>query len=159
MKPQTLKGLCSLKLSIKMMPQYHFLASTALSAAVFYFAKSPGAAILCFLSGFAIDADHLLDFGLYRKKITIDGEIFQHFFEKWGKICIFLHSFELLIPIALTGLLNPQIAILSLALALGLISHLMLDFLSYELHPLSHFLAYRIAVKFELHRICGEKES
>ena len=138
------------------MPQYHFLASIVLAAIVFHFTKSPEASFFCFASGFILDADHVIDFWLYRKKITIDREIFQHFHGRFGRIYLFLHSFELAALTVILGLLNPQNMILFAALALGLISHLVMDFISYDLHSLSYFLTYRILKRFDIRYICSE---
>lgn len=137
------------------MPHYHFVVSAFLAVVVFHFTKSLQASLLCFIAGFAIDVDHVIDFWLYRRKITIDKEIFQHFHGRFGKIYVFLHSIELLVPIVLLGSMNSHAMVLSAALALGFISHLLLDFLSYDLHPLSYFLTYRILKKFDIKYICS----
>ncbi len=140
------------------MPQYHFIASIIFATILFHFTKSPEAAFFFFISGFALDADHLVDFWLYRKKITIDREIFQHFHGRFGRIYLFLHSFELVALIITLSFLNLQNMILFAALALGLIFHLALDFVSYDLHPLSYFLTYRIFRRFDIKCICRSAE-
>jgi len=141
-----------------MMPQYHLLASTIIATALLILTKSPTASLLCLLTGFLLDTDHLIDYWLYKKKITLDKGILQGFYEKWNKIPIIFHSIELLIPITLLSLLYPSLSTILLGTAIGLTSHLILDFTNYELHPLSYFLTYRIIKKFDKKYICTKHE-
>jgi hypothetical protein len=64
-----------------MMPQYHVLVSTLISATFLFFACSLLAVLLCLLDVSLIDADHLLDFWMYNGRATITGEIFTNFYE------------------------------------------------------------------------------
>jgi len=140
-----------------MMPQYHLIASLTLSVCFYQTTKSTPSALLCLLSGIIPDADHIIDFWLYERRITFSKEIFQGFYEKWGKIPVLLHSIELLIPIwALAYALNTYIY--SAAITIGILTHLLMDFLSYERRPLSYFLSYRIAKNFDRKFICAEEE-
>jgi len=126
-----------------MMPQYHFIISLFLAFILFYFFGSPLASLLCFLSGFLLDMDHLLDFWIYKRKITFSKEIFQEFYKNWDKEVVLLHSVELIIPLWIFAYLT-RYYLLSFAITIGFISHLILDFLSYELQPFSYFLSYRL---------------
>lgn len=141
-----------------MMPKYHFAASVVLGGIFFYLTGSLQASMLCFLSGILLDADHLVDFWIYKGRITFSKEIYQHFYEKFGRVPVLLHSVELLVPIWLLGYLDNSYLI-SLAISIGVLSHLVSDFLSYELHPLSYSLIYRISKKFDADYICTRKLS
>ena len=141
-----------------MMPQYHLLASTIIATALLILTKSPTASLLCLLTGFLLDTDHLIDYWLYKKKITLDKGILQGFYEKWNKIPVLLHSIELLIPLWIYALIK-NTYLIPLAITIGTTSHLALDLASYELHPLSYFLTYRIAKKFEKKYICRNSEN
>jgi len=142
-----------------MMPQYHFTVSVTISLTFFIYTKSPTASLLCFLAGFMLDADHLIDFWMYKRKLTLSREIFQGFYEKWDKVPVLLHSIELLILIALLALLFPSVSLPLLGIAVGFISHLILDFMSYELHPLSYFLIYRVTKRFDKRYICAKHKT
>jgi len=139
-----------------MMPQYHFIISVVVSLIFFVFTRSPTASLLCFLAGFMLDADHLIDFWLYKGRLTLSREILQGFYEKWDKVPVLFHSIEFLIPVALLGFLFPSLSLLLLGIATGFLSHLILDFMSYELHPLSYFLTYRVIKRFDKRYICVE---
>jgi len=71
-----------------MMPQYHFISSLILALIIFYFTSSLHASLFCFLAGFMIDIDHLIDYWLYKRRIVISRELFQEFYKKWDKIPI-----------------------------------------------------------------------
>jgi len=136
------------------MPQYHFAASLILSLILFYFTGSLPASLFCLLSGFLLDLDHIFDFWLYKRRITFSSEIFQEFYKNWGKVPVLLHSLELIILLWLFTYsynLNP---LFSIAMTIGFVSHLALDFLSYELQPLSYFLSYRAVKNFDIQFIC-----
>jgi len=138
------------------MPQYHFIASVILALIYFVLTKSLEGAILCFIFGFFVDVDHLIDFWIYKKRITISKEIFEHFYEKFGKVYVLIHSLEFVFLLILFGFLFPNLSGYLFGASVGLLSHLMLDFVSYELHPLSYFLIYRITVKFDKKYICAK---
>lgn len=140
-----------------MMPQYHLVISLILATILFLITNSLSASTACLISGILLDADHILDYWLYKKKIAIDKEILQGFYEKWNKIPILLHSIELLIPIWIYAYIRNSY-IIPLAITFGITSHLALDLASYELHPLSYFLTYRIIARFDKRYICTKHE-
>jgi len=140
------------------MPQYHLITSLILAIIVLITTNSIPAFTACLISGIILDADHIPDYWLYKKKITINKEILQGFYEKWNKVPVLLHSIELLIPLWIYAFIKNTYPI-PLAITLGTTSHLALDLASYELHPLSYFLTYRIAKKFEKKYICRNSEN
>jgi hypothetical protein len=137
-----------------MMPQYHALVSVLVSAVFFYFTSSPLAALLCFLAGVVIDADHLLDFWIYKSRVIVTREIFAHFYNQFGKIYVILHSYEIIIALLLFGCIFHKVMIHLFAIAIGMLIHIILDFFSYEMHPASYFFTYRLLRKFDKKFIC-----
>ena len=137
-----------------MMPQNHAFASALISMVFLYFTKSPSAALLCFLAGVLIDADHLLDFWMYKGKIVISREVFGHFYEGFGKIYVVLHSFEIIAALLLLGFALQEVGTYMFGVAVGMLTHIILDFFSYELHPAGYFITYRILKGFDKKYIC-----
>ncbi len=130
---------------------HHFLLSLFLSAFVYLFTGSIFASFLCFSAGFFIDGDHLMDFWIYKGKITFSMEIFHEFYKSFGKIYIFAHSLELLIPLALITFYYP---LYGTALLTGFLSHIISDYLAYDMHPLSYFITYRLIRRFNIEYVC-----
>jgi len=138
------------------MPQYHFIVSLILASTFLYFTQFSSAFLLCLLAGFLPDVDHILDFWLYKGKITFNKEIFQEFYKKWDKVIVLLHSIELLIPLWIFAYISKKYLI-SFAVTTGFVFHLALDFLSYDLQPLSYFLTYRFLRGFRKTFICKKQ--
>jgi len=136
-----------------MMPKYHFITSLVLAGVFFVFTGDIQATVLCFLSGFLLDVDHMLDFWTYKGKVTISPEIYQGFYKRFGKVPVLLHSIELLIPIWVLGYAG-NLYLFSLAISLGFMLHLILDFACYEMRPYSYFLIFRIAKNFNMYDLC-----
>ena len=134
---------------------HHFLLSLFLSAFVYLFTKNIFASFLCFLAGFLVDADHLIDFWIYKGRITLSREIFNEFYKNFGKIYIFAHSLEFLIPLALITLYFP---VYGIALLIGFLSHIITDYLTYDMHLLSYFLTYRLKRRFNIEYLCKKKD-
>ena len=115
------------------LPRYHLLVSAALGGAAYAVTRSARAAVAPLVSGFLIDADHLLDYALIR---TAVGE---------RKILLALHGWEWL-P---AWLLADRWLGMRGALALGYATHLLIDQLSNEKRtPLAYFISYRAAHGF-----------
>ena len=132
----------------------HVLLSAGLGGILYGVTRSPVAAGCCFVAGVLPDADHVLDFWVYKRKITLTREIFHGFYKRFGKIYIWFHSIELLIPLAIVTYF---FRIAGLGLLIGFLAHLIADFLSYELQPLAYSLGYRVVRGFNLSYICKVK--
>jgi len=148
-----------------MMPQYHIVVSLLLASIFFYFTHSLLVALLCFIPGIFIDADKLLDFWIYKKRImwlgkkTIEEEFLnedQSFYDKWERIPAFLHSLELLIPLWVWAYFSNSY-LFALALTAGFLSHIILDILDYGVKPIAYFLSYRLIHGFDIRYIAGKK--
>ncbi len=140
-----------------MIPQYHFLISFFLALIFLWFTKSLMGSLIVLASGSLLDLDHLFDFWLYKGKIVIDREILEGFYVNFNKIPVVLHSIELLIPLWIFGYFSGYY-LFSVAISLGFISHLILDFLSYELYLPAYSFLYRLSVDFVKSRICKDIE-
>jgi hypothetical protein len=138
------------------MPQYHFIASLILASIFLYFTRSPLAFLFCLSAGFLLDVDHVLDFWIYKGKMTFSMEIFQEFYKNWDKVIVLLHSIELLIALWIFAYISREYLI-SFAISAGFVLHLALDFLSYDLQPRSYFLIYRLLRRFRKTFICKER--
>jgi len=70
--------------------RHHLLALTIIVLVIFILTKSLTASLFCFLTGFLLNTDYLIDYWLYKpkKKITLDKGFLQGFYEKLNKIPI-----------------------------------------------------------------------
>ncbi|MFH0869776.1 MAG: hypothetical protein V1866_01840, partial [archaeon] len=82
-----------------MEPEIHLFVSAVLAAVVYLFTASIPAAVACFVGGFLIDLDHILEYWLYRRRISFTGEFFSLYPKKAGHLYLFLHSYELLLAV------------------------------------------------------------
>ncbi|MDL1969871.1 MAG: hypothetical protein LWW94_02640 [Candidatus Desulfofervidaceae bacterium] len=71
------------------------------------------------------------------------------------KIIVLLHSWELVFLWILFWMLMRKTDV-ALIGALSWVVHLIIDQLSYNLHPASYFLLYRISRKFNITAICRD---
>lgn len=136
-----------------MMPKWHILISAILSLMIFRATGSFYAAAACFIAGTMIDIDHVLDYYLYSGRLTFDISEISGFYPRYGKVFVFLHSYELLLAGAVVAYLL-QAQVLFMGAAVGFVGHLLLDTARYEMKPQSYFLAYRAFCGFRLERLC-----
>ena len=136
-----------------MRPREHALISAAIAGLSFLSTKSASVAAATFLAGFAIDADHLIDYSAYLLTSGVrstkaakfsDGSFYRH----WGKFGILFHSYELLLPLWAFASISGNIALASWV-SLSFVTHLILDQLSYPLHPLIYFFTFRLKKGFQ----------
>lgn len=125
----------------------------AVSGAVSIFAwayfKSVGYAAVSFLSGIAIDLDHLFDYFKNHGFTTKWKDIYDACVRTdFAKLYLLAHSYELL------ALLWGSIALLSLgnfwkAIAIGVTQHLVFDQLTNPIREPGYFFVYRALKKFD----------
>jgi hypothetical protein len=132
-----------------MMPKWHILASALLGLLVFTFTKSPAAAMACFISGTAIDLDHVLDYYLYSKRLTLNVAEISGFYGDFGKVIVVLHSYELLLIAGVVAYVS-HTYLLFTGVAVGFMGHMLMDAFAYEMKPLSYFFSYRMLNGFKL---------
>ena len=135
-----------------MKPEYHLFISLLLGSAFFIYTGSIAAGLACFLAGFFIDLDHFIDFWIYKKRITYTKEFFQHYHRRLGKLYVVLHSYELVIGLLVIVLVF-NLGVVGVGVVLGMGFHLVLDFLTNDVHPLAYFLSYRMAKGFDVRQL------
>jgi hypothetical protein len=135
------------------MPKWHILASAILAVMVFKVTNSPAAAVACFISGTAIDLDHVLDYYLYSGRLSLNPSEISGFYQDFGKVIVVLHSYELLVVGAVAAYML-EANLLFVGAATGFMGHMLMDTLAYEMKPQSYFLVYRVINGFELRKLC-----
>ena len=143
-----------------MLPSRHIIVSLPLGASVWFFTRSVPAALLCFLTGTIVDADHLIEYAIHHgfKRFNFK-EIYQACRrmtkpqEKGGvkKIYLFFHAIEISILLWVVFVLSKNIYILSMAL--GYTGHLALDVAANEIKPWAYFISARMKNGFRTIKI------
>lgn len=132
-----------------MKPAGHIVASCAVSVFVWWYFRSSACALVSFLSGVLIDADHLIDYFADHPFPAHPKKIYNACRDiKCRKLYLFLHSYELIF------LLWVLIWALSLsdiwkAFAIGLTQHVMLDQTTNPIIKTGYFLTVRIMKRFD----------
>ena len=93
--------------------------------------KSPYSMLAATATGIAIDVDHLLEYYLW----FVKGDNSRVFY--------FLHSYELLVPCILAGVLsggNPVV----IGVSAAFLGHLLTDQIANPMHPLAYFFTFRV---------------
>ena len=127
-----------------MKAKHHLIISLVLALLLYYFTQSLFS-FLTIVSGFIIDIDHLLDFWLYKHKITMTKEIFNGFHLRWDKAYVFLHSIELLLLFLILSIIKP---LWWLPISVGYTAHMVMDIVANGAPLRAYFLTYRIAKHF-----------
>lgn len=126
----------------------HTVGSAITSAVFFAFTKSWEGTLTCFLSGIFIDLDHVLDFWLVRRKISVTyREVVEFCFDREGKIYLFLHSYELLAVLWAAFFMLGMPPVLG-GIASGMSVHTALDQIVNPVYPLAYFFFYRLKMGF-----------
>ena len=124
----------------------HVGVSIPAAALILFLFRSPLATLLFLAGGILVDLDHLLDFFvIFRQRGGLRD--FLVWFEKdyWERTTIFLHSWEILVPLLLLALTLRRPLFLAFTLGWGM--HVLLD--QYwnrqdgVLHPLFYSLFFR----------------
>lgn len=123
----------------------HFSVAVICSAALFFKFHSLAYAAVFAAGSIFIDLDHFIDYFLYRNKFSLSHFVNSAYL-KSGKSYIFLHSWELVIILALIAGLTGS-ALLTV-FSLSLVIHLCIDNVQRR-RPLFYFLIYRMINKFD----------
>jgi hypothetical protein len=139
-----------------MRPSRHFVVSVSLVAAVWFFTKSVYAAVLCFVSGFLMDLDHVLEYIIHYgwkafniKKLYLaceqtpkqEGEL------AFRKLYFVFHAAEFMLVLwVLTIFLRNKYI---LALTLGYSAHLVMDYIGNSAHLKFYFISWRALNSFD----------
>ena len=116
--------------------------------------------IAALFSGFLIDADHLIDYLLYKKVFAFDLVEFLggKFFDITNRVYILFHGYEyaiIFLAIGMVILLNRKfkdkkgLAFISLSLGISLFFHLIFDTISYKPKWPAYSITYRLYQNFD----------
>ena len=134
----------------------HILASTTVGGISYYIFGSWQISVTVFLSGIFIDLDHILDYFLYEKKIKLDIKDFFYKCEALilNKVYLLLHSYELIIILAILAYFTNNYIVLGLLIGFG--THIMLDLAANKVHFLGYSFIFRLINKFNSKKsFCG----
>ena len=121
----------------------HIYASAAAGGAAYALTGSPAMAVSCLLSGVLLDVDHLLDYWLLSDEpFTVKGFFSWCHEQRWKKIYLVLHSYELYLLLLLAASLFPGRVFAGVLLGTGL--HLLMDQLGNKaLNKWFYFMTFR----------------
>lgn len=127
----------------------HIIISGVIGGIWFYVFRTIPDALLCFLSGFLIDVDHLFDYYMNRSFTLNIKKIHDACRNKeLDRFFILFHGTEFIIllwgGVFLSGM-NRYL----MAITVGVSQHLFFDHLFNPIKPAAYFLAYRISKGFK----------
>ena len=130
-----------------MYPKYHLITSLILSTIVLFITNNFYYSLTVLFFGVMLDLDHIIDyFILYKKKLDFKI-IMGGMYDNKDKVYVFFHSYELLIFICLISYyILPNYIFY---IALGFLSHILLDLYEYPLKFYYYFFWYRMLIKFK----------
>lgn len=111
--------------------------------------KSFGCAVLSFIAGVVIDADHFLDFFL-NHPFTLKFSRIYDAFEKQdlSRLYLVLHSYEILVILWLS-IYAFSMSASWIALAIGLTQHIIFDIFTNPIRVNGYFFTYRLCKGFK----------
>ena len=126
-----------------MTPLPHAIVAGAAGALFGYITQSWAGAVACLVGGVAIDADHLIDFWLEKKRVPRNyGELKRYCIEETsGRVYLVAHSYEVLAVLWLSYALFRHV--LWLGVLTGMTVHMLQDTFFGGGYPLSYFWMYR----------------
>lgn len=132
-----------------MTPAQHIVASTATSTFFYYLTQSWPGTVVCFLSGILIDLDHVLDYWIFKRKISLSFKELDNFCteDKSGKIFLILHSYELMFILWIVSAYFKW-PTEWLGALYGMSVHLLCDQIGNPVYPPAYFLFYRWKIGF-----------
>jgi len=135
----------------------HVIASGIVGGIWYYFFRSVPEALVCFFSGFLVDADHFIDYFANHPFTLSFKKIYKACRElEFKTLSLVFHSIELVVLIGACGILfDNKICI---AVAVGLTNHLILDQIYNPVRPYSYFLIYRLLAGFKVESFVDEKK-
>ena len=138
----------------------HFLLTFGIALILYWRYRDWRIILICFITGFMIDIDHLFDYfaywglgGNWSKLVETKG-----YFDQSGKIFVPFHGWEFTPLLWLLGAwLEKKIKIRGArwALSLPYLGHLFLDHFTYLPHPLAYSFIYRLLNNFSLESFDG----
>jgi hypothetical protein len=136
-----------------MMPVTHAVTSGVISVFVGLYFKSPGCAVVSFITGVFIDLDHLFDYYTsHRFTLSLKRIYCACVRIRFKRLFILLHSYEL-IAVLWIAIYVFSLSNMWKAAAIGLTQHIILDQITNPISAFGYFLTYRILNRFGRDRI------
>jgi len=131
-----------------MRAEFHIPISAVVSTAVYFISGSKEISLISFFSGIFIDLDHIFDYFYCEGKIKFD---IKDFFYKCNshkikKYIFFLHSFELLVLLAILFYFFPSKILVGILI--GFSTHIFTDAFYRPKYFFRYFLIYRAKHNF-----------
>ena len=134
----------------------HAITSFSIGTLVWFFTRSIYAGILCFISGFLIDADHIIEYVMhygwkdfsFKRFFTICEQTCKQVGdERFQKMHLVFHTGELAILLWIVSIYTKNIYLLSITI--GYTVHLVLDYMGNSLaRPHFYFIIWRATKDF-----------
>lgn len=138
----------------------HFLLSLIAGTVVGWLLGNFLAIPVALLSGFFIDADHLIDYAIYKKfqGFNLSEFLSGKFFDYSGKVYVLFHAFEYVFIFFILGFLFSNLSWLFFSFGLSLLFHLLYDTLYNKPIWPTYFLFFRICKRFDHKTFCFKCE-
>ena len=122
------------------------LVFTGMVCALFYWSfRQVMGTLLVFASAMFLDADHLVDYFLYAIRFSANVNIKEFisgaYFKRWQKFVCPLHAWELVIIALIIWQIYSNI--IALALAIGITTHLVIDYCTNTVNRVAYFFSFR----------------
>lgn len=132
----------------------HLVLAVVVGWLIFKKTKNWKLFLLCLIVSFAIDVDHLVDYWIaYGFNLRVFDFLQLSFFGKNHKVFVPLHSWELVVLLAIWSLVIKKYKWLFLTVSLALFVHILWDTISYRIYPQDYFFLYRMLRGFKMR--CG----
>lgn len=128
----------------------HLFASVVVCAGFYWYNGDFVATLAAFFSAMLLDVDHLFDYSLYlfqsREAPKVSEFISGAYFKKWQRFVCPFHAWEL--AALLLILWAVQSNVIFLGLAVGLVTHLVLDYWTNTVNRVAYFFSFRLYHRF-----------
>lgn len=136
----------------------HFPLSSVIGLAGWWLSGDSGCLLAALVTGWMIDADHLVDFLYYVARTKGDanyawagtGKYFKHN----GKVFVPMHAWELTIVLLSCAVVFQNVSTIFVCAALAHGVHLMQDQLAYRVRPFGYSFISRATSRFVLNGFC-----
>jgi len=144
----------------------HAITSLSIGTLIWFFTKSLYAGILCFISGFFIDIDHIIeyiihygwkDFSFKRLFLICEQTCKQEGEERFRKMHLVFHIGELAILFWIVSIYTKNIYLF--AITIGYSIHLIMDCIGNSAHPYYIFIMFRAIKDFDTEKLVRKVEN
>ena len=148
-----------------MSPKIHIPCGVASGVAAYAVTKFLSFALTCGFANFIFDIDHCLEYARFclqnKERPTLKRFFSGVYFDEKGTICVIFHGYEYILLLLLVTLAlyftGSSTVLISAGILTGYSEHLILDLIGNDCSIKGYSLLYRIAVRFDIHKICTKK--